>query len=59
MTSAELDNLFGSSGPPTQTRTRNERPCRRLHLWPSGAFGSRWAASKASSLKTSKAPTGS
>ena len=32
---------------------RNEWPCRRPHLWPSGTWGRRWAASKMNSLNNS------
>src|SRR5664279_2822688 len=42
-----------SSGPVTCTTTRNECPWSRAHLWPSGTFGSRWAASKLNSRNIS------
>src|SRR5690348_3298203 len=42
-----------ATGPRTWTSTRKECPCSRRHLWPSGRSGSRWAASKVNSRKTS------
>src|SRR6185503_13302434 len=40
-------------GPSTWTSARNEWPCSRAHLCPSGTFGSRWAASNPNSVNTS------
>src|SRR5690606_13498917 len=41
--------------PETRSSIRNEWPCRRAHLWPSGTLGSRCAASMVKTLKMSMA----
>src|SRR3954451_2272077 len=45
--------VAGSTSPRTAISPRNEWPCMRRHLWPSGTFGSQWAASNRKSFTSS------
>ncbi len=50
---SRIQPVCGSTSPSMWMATRNEWPCRRPHLWPSGTWGRRWADSKVNSLKSS------